>query len=72
VVAWGQDIERRQSVRPDPVPVGWARVRPILTVLLVVFIGVVVTLILLQSAGTIHLPLLGGSSQQSLPALRIR
>ena len=71
VVAWGQDIERRQSVRPAPTPTGWNRVRPILTVLLIVFIGVVVALILLQSAGTVHLPLLGGSGQ-SLPALRSR
>jgi hypothetical protein len=72
VVAWGKDIERRQSVRPDPVPAGWAKVRPILTVLLIVFIAVVVTLILLQSAGTVHLPLLGGSGQQSLAALSSR
>jgi hypothetical protein len=72
VVAWGEDIERRQSVRPAPVRAGWYRVRPILTVLLVVFIGLVVALILLQSAGTIHLPVLGGSGQQSLPALRTR
>jgi hypothetical protein len=72
VVAWGQDIERRQSVRPAPTPTGWYRIRPILTVLLVVLIGVVVALILLQSAGTVHLPLLGGSGQQSLPALRSR
>jgi hypothetical protein len=71
VVAWGQDIERRQSVRPAPTPTGWNRVRPILTVLLIVFIGVVVALILLQSAGTVHLPVLGGSGQ-SLPALRSR
>jgi hypothetical protein len=72
VVTWGQDIERRQSVRPDPVPTGWARARPILTILLVVFLGTVITLILLQSAGAVHLPLLGGSGQQSLPPLRSR
>lgn len=61
VVSWGQDVERRQSRRPAPRPVGWTRVQPYLTLLVVVFVGVVVTLILLQSAGTIHLPLLGGS-----------
>jgi hypothetical protein len=72
VVAWGQDLERRQSVRPAPTPSGWNRIRPILTVLLVVFVGIAITLILLQSAGTVHLPLLGGSGQQSLPALRSR
>ena len=61
VVSWGQDVERRQSSRPAPRPVGWTRVQPYLILLVVVFVGVVVTLILLQSAGTIHLPLLGGS-----------
>jgi len=61
VVAWGQDVERRQSRRPAPKPVGWARVQPYLVIALLVFVVVVVTLILLQSAGTIHLPLLGGS-----------
>jgi hypothetical protein len=41
--------------------VGWARVQPYLVVGLVVILVTAVTLILLQSAGTIHLPLLGGS-----------
>jgi hypothetical protein len=61
VVAWGRDVERRQSERPAPKPAGWARVQPYLVIGLLVFVGLVVTLILLQSAGTIHLPLLGGS-----------
>ena len=61
VVSWGQDVERRQSVRRPPKPVGWARVQPYLVVMLVVILVTAVTLILLQSAGTIHLPLLGGS-----------
>ena len=61
VVAWGQDVERRQTERRAPRPAGWARAQPYLVILLVVFLAVVVTLILLQSAGTIHLPLLGGS-----------
>ncbi len=65
VVAWGQDVERRQSRRPSPKPAGWARAQPYLVVLLLVFIASVVTLILLQSAGTIHLPLLGGSGSGS-------
>ncbi len=39
---------------------GWARVRPYLIVLFVVVVVTAVTLILLQSAGVIHLPLLGG------------
>ena len=61
VVAWGQDVERRQSERPAPRPTGWTRVQPYVVALALVVVAVVVTLILLQSAGTIHLPLLGGS-----------
>jgi len=61
VVAWGQDVERRQTERRAPRPVGWTRVRPYLVVALVIVLAGVVTLILLQSAGVIHLPLLGGS-----------
>lgn len=68
VVAWGQDAERRQADRPATGPVGWHRVRPYLVVLLLVLIGVVVTLILLQSAGSIHLPLLGGSGSGTIGA----
>ena len=47
---------------------GWARVRPYLVVLLVVVVVTAVTLILLQSAGTIHLPFLGGGAS-SAPGL---
>ncbi len=65
VVAWGEDVERRQSRRPAPRPTGWPRVQPYVVVGLVVLVAVVVTLILLQSAGTIHLPLLGGSGTGS-------
>jgi hypothetical protein len=61
VVSWGHDVERRQSDRSAAKPVGWARAQPYLVVALVVFLAAVVTLILLQSAGTIHLPLLGGT-----------
>jgi hypothetical protein len=68
VVAWGQDAERRQADRQAPGPVGWHRVRPYLVVLLLVFLGAVVTLILLQSAGSIHLPLLGGSGSGTIGA----
>jgi hypothetical protein len=60
VVSWGQDVERRQTERRAPKPVGWPRVQPYLLVALVVVLAAVVTLILLQSAGVIHLPLLGG------------
>jgi len=41
---------------------GWARVRPWLVALLVVVLAAAVTVILLQSAGAIHLPFLGGGS----------
>jgi hypothetical protein len=61
VVSWGQDVERRQTARQTAKPVGWARARPYLVIVLVVFLAAVVTLILLQSAGAIHLPVLGGS-----------
>jgi len=43
----------------------WARARPYLVVLLVVLIVAAVTVILLQSAGVIHLPVLGGSATPS-------
>ena len=50
----------------------WRRVRPWLVVLLVLVVAAAVTLILLQSAGTIHLPFLGGppGSGTSAPAPR--
>jgi len=44
---------------------GWARVRPWLVVLLLAVLAAVVTVILLQSAGVIHLPILGGGSAGS-------
>jgi hypothetical protein len=61
VVAWGQDLERRQGKRRPTRPTGWARAQPFLAVVLGVLVAVVVALILLQSAGVVHLPLLGGS-----------
>ncbi len=60
VVAWGEDVERRKSVRPAPVATGWGRLRPYVVVALIVLAALMAALILLQSAGTIHLPLLGG------------
>lgn len=39
---------------------GWSRVRPWLVVLLLAVVVAAVTLILLQSAGVVHLPFLGG------------
>jgi hypothetical protein len=61
VVTWGKDVERRQTARETPKQVGWSRVQPYLVIALIVVLATVVTLILLQSAGVIHLPLLGGS-----------
>ena len=43
----------------------WARAHPYLVFLLVVLIVTAVTVILLQSAGVIHLPVLGGSATLS-------
>ena len=45
----------------------WARTRPFLAALLVVLVAAVVTLILLQSAGVVHLPFLGGRTASSPP-----
>ena len=50
---------------------GWVRVRPILGVLLVVIFITAVTLILLQSAGVIHLPFLGGTPLSAPPATAV-
>ncbi len=61
VVSWGHDVERRQSDRRPSKPKGWARAQPFVVIGVVVVVATVIALILLQSAGTIHLPLLGGS-----------
>ena len=60
VVAWGQDIERRRVERKPQREITWSSIQPILVVVLILFLGTAVALILLQSAGTIHLPYLGG------------
>jgi hypothetical protein len=67
----------RRSRRGRGSPTGesasaWSKVQPYLVVALVVFIGAAVTLILLQSAGAIHLPFLGGANPGSLGPLRTR
>jgi len=49
---------------------GWARVHPWLVVLLVVALAAAVAVILLQSAGAIHLPFLGGGSTSGVPVDR--
>jgi hypothetical protein len=72
VVAWGQDIERRQVEREPNRDITWSKVRPFMVVVLVVLIGTAVTLILLQSAGAIHLPYLGGAGSGTMGALRSR
>jgi hypothetical protein len=72
VVAWGQDIERRRVPRRPPRSVSWSTVQPFLVVLLILFLATAATLILLQSAGTIHLPYLGGAGSGSVGPLRRR
>jgi hypothetical protein len=64
--------DRRQGIRVADKRTGWPRFQPYLVVALIVVIATVVTLILLQSAGTIHLPYLGGSSSGTVRPLRIR
>jgi hypothetical protein len=50
----------------------WSKAHPFLVVALILFIAAAVTLILLQSAGTIHLPLLGGSNPGTVGVVRFR
>jgi len=61
--------DRRRGIRSAQAPAPWDRVQPYLVVALVLFIATAVTLILLQSAGTIHLPYLGGAGPGSVPPL---
>jgi hypothetical protein len=68
VVRWGQDAERRSEPRPQKHGVTWADVQPFLVVALIVFLCAAVTVILLQSAGTIHLPYLGGYGSGAIGA----
>ena len=52
----------------------WMRIRPALTVVLIAFLMTAAILIVLQSAGTIHIPFLGGANSGTIPVagLRIR
>ncbi len=61
--------DRRQGIRSAQAPAPWTKVRPYLVLALVLFIATAVTLILLQSAGTIHLPYLGGAGSGTVPSL---
>ncbi len=70
VVAWGLDAERRKVKRRPKRAVTWSNVQPFLVVALIVFIATAMTLILLQSAGTIHLPFLGGPGTATVGLLR--
>jgi hypothetical protein len=52
------------AVRPAATPAApttWQRVRPVLAVLAAVLAAAAITVILLQSAGAVHLPFLGGT-----------
>jgi hypothetical protein len=59
--------------RPSP-KLTWMKVRPALTVVLIAFLLTAAILIVLQSAGSIHLPFLGGANSGTidLGGLRIR
>ncbi len=59
--------------RPSP-GLTWRRVRPALTVVLIAFLLTAAILIVLQSAGTVHLPFLGGANSGTVEGggLRIR
>jgi hypothetical protein len=71
-VAWGHDVERRKTERLPEKPARWVRMRPYLAVLLVLFVATAIALILLQSAGVVHLPFLGGSSSTGSLPVRTR
>jgi hypothetical protein len=64
--------DRRQGTRVANRRSGWSRAQPYLAVALIVLIALAVTLILLQSAGTIHLPYLGGSGPGASGPFRTR
>jgi hypothetical protein len=64
--------DRRQGSRSRPEVSRWSRAQPYLVVALVVLIAVAITLILLQSAGAIHVPFLGGSGPGRISPVRIR
>ncbi len=62
---------RRAAVTSERRGVTWRQVQPVLVVALIVFFSGAVTLILLQSAGTIHLPFLGGASPGMVQAISL-
>jgi len=63
----GKDGRRAQGLT-------WRRVRPALTVVLIVFLLTAAILIVLQSAGTVHIPFLGGANSGTVgpDGIRIR
>jgi hypothetical protein len=61
--------DRRQGSRSAQAPTPWTKVQPYLVLALILFIATAVTLILLQSAGTIHLPYLGGAGPGTVRSL---
>jgi hypothetical protein len=56
---------KRYGRRSGRAATGWERVRPLFVIILIVVIATAVTLILLQSAGAVHLPFLGGTGGAS-------
>jgi hypothetical protein len=53
---------RRGDYAAEQTTTTWSKVQPILVIALSVFLVTAATLVLLQSAGTIHLPYLGGAN----------
>jgi hypothetical protein len=60
------------SPTAPPPGLTWPKIQPILVIALVVFLVTVAVLIVLQSAGTIHLPFLGGANSGAVAQLRTR
>lgn len=60
-----------QAGRPAP-GLSWRSVRPVLTVVLVAVLLTAAILIVLQSAGTVHLPFLGGANSGTVEPGRFR
>jgi hypothetical protein len=69
-VRWGQDAERRRVERLPKREISWSKVQPFLVVALILFLAAAVAIILLQSAGTIHLPYLGGVGSGVVGSIR--
>lgn len=70
VVGKGSGSQSERDTPPGDPASSWSKIQPYLVVLLILLICTAVTLILLQSAGAIHLPFLGGANSGSPGPLR--